>query len=146
MDAVLKFLNPVGWVSWMPLMLVPMIACFVVVGNSSAQDVLVSWQMPSGAKTEITMANGIVYLALFCLMVETWKSTRTNTVAIVDLILSTILLVAGVVCYVLFAGFGSATFLTLVFIQLIDVLTSMVVMVRAARRDFGITQGVVGGV
>lgn len=145
MAFLLKLLNPVNWLGWVPWMMFPMIATVLLVGQGNGTNFVIGWDLPSGARTDITLTLAMVFLALFCLMVEVWKSTRTNTVALVDIILSTILLVVGIVLYVTVARFGTGTFLALVFIQFIDVLTSMVVMVRAARRDFGITQGVVGG-
>ena len=137
---------PIWFLNWIPWMIFPMVLCMVFVGQGNGASTLIGWDLPSGARTDVTLTLAMVFVGLFCLMIEVWKATRTNTVAIADLIASTVLLVVGIVFYIILPQFGTGTFLALIVIQLIDVLTSMVVMVRAARRDFGITQGVVGGV
>lgn len=137
--------SPIYILNFMPWMLMPMAAAFLLVGDGNGSNFVIGWDLPSGARTDVSLSQAITYFGLFCLMIEVFKSTRTNTVAIIDMILSTLLLVAGLVAYLVFAKFGTATFLMLVFIQFIDVLTSIVVMVRAARRDIGLGAGVLGG-
>lgn len=126
----------------MPLMLIPMLAYGGVRQSNFVYDIVFQWSLPSGGLTSITGGMCIIMLGMICLLFEIWKSTSTGARSIVDLILSMLLFVAGIVVYVLWPYFGTATFLALLLLQGLDVMAGAVVMIVGARRDFGVSGGV----
>jgi hypothetical protein len=97
--------------------------------------VLFSTNMMSGGVWSMTLGDLMVLIGLFFLFVEIMKSTRTSTASVVDHLLSTFVLVAFVVEFLLVAGAAHSVFFALMLIALVDVLAGFSVSIRAAGRD-----------
>ena len=91
--------------------------------------------MMSGGVWTMTVGDLLVAIALLLLFVEIVKSTRSNNASIVDHLLSTFVLVAYIVEFLLVRGAAHHVFFTLMMITLVDVLAGFSVSIRSAGRD-----------
>ena len=94
--------------------------------------------LPSGASLDLAVGDLLVILALILLFFEVFKSTRTGTASIVDHLFSVGLFIVCLLELVLLSAFGTATFLVLTLMSLIDVIAGFTVTISAARRDIGL--------
>ena len=92
--------------------------------------------MSSGAVVALTTGDILILAGLVTLFFEMLKSARPRAGAIVDHILSVGVLIVGLVEFLLVPFAGTASFLILTFICLIDVVAGFSVSIVAARRDF----------
>jgi len=96
--------------------------------------------LPSNANLNLSVGDLIVVFGLILLFVEIFKSTRTGTSSIIDHLLSVGLFVICLLELVLMPAFGTATFLFVTLMSLIDVVAGFTVTISAARRDIGIDE------
>jgi len=105
-------------------------------------DIIFYLRLPSGAEWAPTWGGVITLVGLITLYIEIFKSTRTNTISIVDHTLSTIVFVCFLVSWMVFpwtAGEkGDSTFLLLTIMSFIDVIAGFTITIATARRDFGL--------
>ena len=94
--------------------------------------------LPSGAVWKPTYGDLIVILGIFVLFVELFKSTRTSTTSIIDHILSTFVLVAFLVFWLIYPWAGNSYFMILTLMTFLDVLAGFTITISAAKRDIGI--------
>ncbi|MCB1743318.1 MAG: hypothetical protein KDK91_23280 [Gammaproteobacteria bacterium] len=97
-----------------------------------------SLPMPSGAALRLDTGDLIVFAGLFVMFFEIAKSTRTGAASVIDHILSVVLFVLCLLMLILWAPFGTATFLLITVMCLIDVIAGFTVSIISARRDVGI--------
>lgn len=98
--------------------------------------------LPSGAVLQLSAGNLLVVFGLLLLFVEIFKATRTGTASIIDHLLSVGLFVVCLVELILFEAFGTATFLVLTMMTLIDVVAGFTVTITSARRDIGLDEAI----
>ena len=110
--------------------------------GSAMEGTLWSPSLPSTATLDLSLGDLLVLLGLILLFFEIFKSTRTGTSSIVDHLLSVGLFVVCLLELVLLPAFGTATFLFLTLMSLIDVVAGFTVTISAARRDIGFDQKV----
>lgn len=99
----------------------------------------------SGAEFALTIGDLIVVLGVIFLSFEIIKSTRFKNVAFIDHTLSIILFIA---CLIMFMGVkfaGTPTFFIIMLMTLVDVITSVIIGIAVARRDFGGGGFAIGG-
>jgi hypothetical protein len=126
--------------------MIPMLAvlwlaynAMLLVGASSLLDRPAwSFRLPSGA--EWTMRGGEVLVAfgLLALYVEMLKATRTGTASVIEHSLSVLVFLLFVVEFIVVPGAGTATFLLLALMALLDVIAGFSISIFAARRDLAI--------
>jgi len=104
-------------------------------GGDPWGQVLFSMTMMSGGVWSMTLGDLMVLVGLLFLFIEIMKSTRTSTASVIDHLLSTFVLVAFIVEFLLVAGAAHSVFFTLMLIALVDVLAGFSVSIRAAGRD-----------
>ena len=121
-----------------PLILVPLLAYGVAQSLGSIDTGLLSWTTPAGDVTAVQKTDAIVLLAIFCLIIEVVKATSMKAIAMVDHLLSVVLLVFMALLYFNVSGFGSVSFLMLILLQAFDAVAGVWVSIRVARRDFSI--------
>jgi hypothetical protein len=98
--------------------------------------VLFSVPMPSaGTKWLISTGDVVVFIGLIMLFFELLKSTRSDSVAIVNHSLSMVLFIICLVEFLLLRPFGTSTFFLLTTMTLLDVLAGFIVTIITARRD-----------
>lgn len=94
--------------------------------------------LPSGAVWKPTYGDLMIIFGIFVLFIELFKSTRTSTTSIIDHILSTFVLVAFLVCWLIYPWAGNSYFMILTMMTFLDVLAGFTITISAARRDIGI--------
>lgn len=98
--------------------------------------------LPSDTSLDLSVGDLLVVFGLALLFVEIFKSTRTGTSSIIDHLLSVGLFVVCLLELILVPAFGTATFLFLTLMSLIDVIAGFTVTISAARRDIGLDEGI----
>lgn len=124
-----------------PLMIVPLalynlgLAGFFGEADYPWSETLFSLRMMSGGVFSLTLSDLMVLVALLLFFVELLKSTRTSNASIVDHFLSTAVLVAFIVQFLLVERAATSLFFMLMVIALVDVLAGFAVSLRASSRD-----------
>lgn len=96
---------------------------------------LFTLNMMSGGQWTMTLGDALVVVTLVLLFVEIVKATRTTNTSIVDHLLSTFVLIAYLVEFLMVRGAAHHIFFTLMVVTLVDVLAGFSVSLRAAGRD-----------
>jgi hypothetical protein len=94
--------------------------------------------MVSGASFTLSMGDVLIVISLVLLFVEILKATRAGASTIVDHLLSTLVLIAFLVEFLLVAQASTPTFFILMVVTLIDVVAGYSVSIRNASRDLTI--------
>lgn len=111
----------------------------LLVGASAVLDRVVwSLTLPSGAAWTIRGGEFLVALGLLALYGEMLKATRTGTTSVIEHSLSVVVFVAFLVEFIVVPGAGTATFLLLALMALLDVIAGFSISISAARRDLAI--------
>jgi len=97
---------------------------------------IAEFRLSSGAIIVLTTGDILILAGLVTLFFEMLKSARPRAGAILDHILSVGVFIVGLVEFLLVPYAGTATFLILTFICLVDVVAGFSVSIVAARRDF----------
>lgn len=115
----------------------------VLVGASSVLErVVSSFTLPSGAVWTMRGGEVFVALGLVALYVEMLKATRTGTSSVIEHSLSVLVFVLFLVEFIIVPGAGTATFLLMTLMALLDVIAGFSISIFAARRDFAIDRTV----
>ena len=101
---------------------------------------ILSLPLPSSASLTVTLGELLILFGLLLLYLEIFKATRTGMASIIDHLLSIALFIVCLVEFLLLAGMGTATFLILSVMTLIDVIAGFTVTITGARRDVGLVQ------
>ena len=83
----------------------------------------------------------LVMLGLILLYGEILKATRASKATIVDHALSMVVFVVFLVEYIVVAGAGTATFMILTLMALLDVIAGFTITISTSRRDISLGQG-----
>lgn len=112
---------------------------FMSTPDNYIPDVLVaSFVIPSGATLHITWNIFFILVGICILYFEILKSTRATYQALIDHLLSLVVFVIFLVELIVLPEMGSATFLILTLLALIDVIAGFTVSLSTARRDISI--------
>ena len=125
-----------------PLLIVPFIVFNVVgigvIGDGSADPwmaVIMSLTMISGATWTMSLGDLMITLSLFLLFFEIIKATRIGASSIIDHLLSTFVLIAYLVEFLVVGFAAHAVFFILMIIALVDVVAGFSISIRSATRD-----------
>ena len=125
-----------------PLLIVPFIVFNVVglgaLGDGSADPwiaVIMSLTMISGEIWSMTLGDLMITLALALLFFEILKATRVGSSSIIDHLLSTFVLIAYLVEFLIVGYAANAVFFILLVIALVDVVAGFSISIRTATRD-----------
>ncbi len=97
--------------------------------------------LPSTAVFALRAGDFFTLAGLVALFIEMLKAARSSTSAVVDHILSTLTLVAALLCFLLIDYCGTGTFFILTTMTLIDVIAGFSVSIFTARRDLNMHTG-----
>ena len=100
--------------------------------------------MPSDAFWSVTNADLFIVAALVLLLIEIIRATSVGDAAITNHGLSLGVLTLCIVEFVVLPGFATSTFFIITAMAVIDVVGGIVISIRAARRDFGVSGDVLG--
>jgi hypothetical protein len=124
-----------------PLLLVPFVLynmlAFLTPGLSWTQEIA-RFHMMSGADWTLTSSDILISGAILLLFGEMLKATRLSTRTIVDHLLSTVLLLAMVVEFLLLRQAATGTFFLLLVIAFVDVVGGFTITIRTAQRDISV--------
>jgi quinol-cytochrome oxidoreductase complex cytochrome b subunit len=104
-------------------------------GDESLNKILFEAQLMSGGKFVMDFGQLLMFLGIIFLAIEVIKSTRTANSSILDHGLSIVILIIFIVEFITVAKCGTATFLILAFMSLVDVIVGFTVTLSASKRD-----------
>jgi hypothetical protein len=113
----------------------------VFLSATALNDTVLSVSMMSGAVLSLTTGDLVILLGLFVLFIEVMKSARSTSSTILDHMLSTVVFIVALVEFLIVRQAGTAVFLIITTICLIDVVAGYTVSIRAARRDIAFDNG-----
>jgi hypothetical protein len=96
--------------------------------------------MVSGERWVLTWADLMIVLGLACLFVEVLKSTQTGRNSVIEHMLSTVLLVAFLIEFILVGAAASSLFFILMVMSLVDVVAGFTISITGAGRDVTMAQ------
>lgn len=124
-----------------PLSMIVLLAYNVLVLASSPtnylpDEIVAQFQIPSsGATLTITWNILFVLIGIAVLYIEILKSTRASMQAVLDHVLSLCVFVVYLIELLVWREMGSATFLILTMLALVDVIAGFTVSLSTAQRD-----------
>lgn len=127
-----------------PLYMILLVSYNLIIFMSSPSNyipdaVVASFVIPSsGATLTITWNILFILVGICFLYLEILKSTRATYQALLDHLLSLVVFVIFLVELIILREMGSATFLILTLLSLIDVIAGFTVSLSTARRDISI--------
>lgn len=132
-----------AWFSFFPLLgiMVVVYAALAAVGVNFAT-VLFDLPLPSGGIWNVTVSDLLLTLALFLLFIEILKSTRTGGNSVIDHSLSMIVFIVCLILFLVWSAAATSLFFLITVISLVDVVAGFSVTIRAARRDYSISDDV----
>lgn len=98
----------------------------------------------SGDSWSLSPGDLIIVLGLVILFFEIIKSTRTDTISLVNHAIAALAFVLFLLEFLIVRGFMNSTYFILMMMQLIDVIAGYTVTVVAAKRDIGSSGGIIG--
>ena len=107
----------------------------VFMSATALNDPVLSVPMISKAVMTVTVGDLVILLGLVVLFIEVLKSARSATSTILDHMMSTAVFIVALVEFLIVREAGTAVFLILTTICLIDVVAGYTVSIRTARRD-----------
>ena len=107
----------------------------VLSGDDSLHKILFEAKLMSGGDFVLDFAHFMLFLGIVFLAAEVIKSTRTANSSIVDHGLSIVVLIIFIVEFITVKKCGTATFLVLAFMSLVDVIVGFTVTLSSAKRD-----------
>ena len=123
-----------------PLLVVPFVA-YHIIALFTGQDPafwsgqILSVPMVSGVPWSLTSGDLMLIVGLGCLFIEIVKSTNTGRASVAEHMLSTVMLIAFLVSFLLLGYCASSTFFLLMVMALVDVIAGFTVSITGAGRD-----------
>ncbi len=102
---------------------------------------LFSLNMMSGAIWHYSVGDAMITFGLLLLFFEILKATRIGKLSIVDHLLSTLVLVAFLIEFLLVGAAATSVFFILMLITFVDVMAGFSVSIRSATRDVSLGEG-----
>ena len=100
--------------------------------------VLYSFSLPSGTIWKPTWGDLMVMTGVVTLYFELFKATRTTEASIFDHLLSTFVLIAYLVVWLIHPWGGNSVFLILTAMSFLDVIAGFTITISSARRDLAL--------
>src|SRR5215813_3011907 len=120
-----------------PLLIIPfalynMIAFLL---DTDFHQTMFSVPLLSGKSMDVSTGDILVVMSVLLLYVEILKSTRLSSKAIVDHVLSMVLLLAMVIEFISVQRAATSTFLIITALSFVDVIGGFTITIRTAQRD-----------
>lgn len=136
----------------LPLLAIPVLILNVIVFTGAGGGDLRDWLNQSlfsitglsGDSWSLSPGDLIVVLGLVLLFVEIIKSTRTDSISLINHGIAALAFVLFLLEFLIVKGFMNSPFFIIMMMQLIDVIAGYTVTVIAAKRDFGSSGGIAG--
>ena len=126
-----------------PLLLIPFVLYNMVtlLLNLEFNTTVFSISLLSGTSMNVSTGDTLVILGVILLYIEILKATRLSSKAIIDHVLSFVLLIAMVAEFIMVERAATSTFLILMSLSFVDVIGGFTVSIRTARRDISLERG-----
>lgn len=98
----------------------------------------------SGDSWNLSPGDLIIVVGVVILFFEIIKSTRTDTISLVNHAIAALAFILFLLEFLIVKGFMNSTFFILMMMQLVDVIAGYTVTVVAAKRDIGSSGGIAG--
>ena len=133
----MRFVFAIPWFTWL------LIGANIAMLGGSVDAPLVNiiageFDLPSGRRVYLTIADWLLLAGVLCLWVEVFKATRTSVASVVDHALSLVVFVIYLVEFLIVDRVGNTTFLILTLMAFTDVVSGFTVTIFTAKRDFSI--------
>ena len=130
---------------YFPMFAIPLIAynMLMITGDSIATNpvALTIPLMNSEEAMTLNVGDILVMLGIVFLYFEILKATRASKATIIDHALSLIVFIVFLVEYIVVAGAGTATFMILALMSLLDVIAGFTITISTSRRDISFGDG-----
>jgi len=97
---------------------------------------LFTMKLPSEALWKPSWSGIFIMFGVVMLYFEVIKSTKTNTLASIEHVLSIGVFILALMLFILYKPAGTSTFLIITLMSLLDVIAGLSISIAAARRDF----------
>lgn len=128
-----------------PLMIVPFILYNLAMvgllgggGVAMLDDVVISWQMLSGADWTMRFGDILIVAGLLLLFIEILKASRNGRGSLMNHMLSMLVFIVYLVEFLLVRDAATQTFFILMVTTFVDVIGGFTVAIRSAGRDVSI--------
>ena len=122
-----------------PLLAVPLLAYNIVMLSGDAiatnPDLIRIPLMANDEAMFLKLGDILVMLGVIFLYFEILKATRASQSTIIDHALSLVVFIVFLVEYIVVAGAGTATFMILALMSLLDVIAGFTITISTSRRD-----------
>lgn len=120
-----------------PLLLIPFALYNMITFllNLTFSETLFGLSLLSGARLSVTAGDVLIVVGVLLLYVEIVKATRLGSKAIVDHVLSLILLIGMALEFLTVQRAATGTFLILTVLSFVDVIGGFSITIRTAQRD-----------
>lgn len=130
---------------YFPMFAIPLVAYnILMISGDSLQanpDIIRIPLMANDEAMHLKMGDILVMLGIFFLYFEILKATRASKATIVDHALSLVVFIIFLVEYIVVAGAGTATFMILALMSLLDVIAGFTITISTSRRDISFGDG-----
>ena len=130
---------------YFPMFAIPLIAYnILMISGDSLQtnpDIIRIPLMANDDAMHLKMGDILVMLGILFLYFEILKATRASKATIVDHALSLVVFIIFLIEYIVVAGAGTATFMILALMSLLDVIAGFTITISTSRRDISFGDG-----
>ncbi len=130
---------------YFPMFAIPLIAYnILMISGDSLQtnpDIIRIPLMANDDAMHLKMGDILVMMGIIFLYFEILKATRASKATIVDHALSLVVLIIFLIEYIVVAGAGTATFMILALMSLLDVIAGFTITISTSRRDISFGDG-----
>ncbi len=130
---------------YFPMFAIPLIAYnILMISGDSLQtnpDIIRIPLMANDDAMHLKMGDILVILGILFLYFEILKATRASKATIVDHALSLVVFIIFLIEYIVVAGAGTATFMILALMSLLDVIAGFTITISTSRRDISFGDG-----
>ncbi len=101
-------------------------------------------KMFSGQVWHFSVGDLVVIVSLCMLFVEVVKATRTTAMEIINHALSMLVFIIALVEFLVLKPFATTTFFLVTMMSLFDIVAGFTISIVAAKRDLGVSGGIIG--
>ncbi len=129
-----------GVISFIPFLgiVVAIHIVLALIDNTLLDGELVAVPLFSDALWSLRLVDLLLALALFALLIDIIKSTRTSRATALNHVVTMAVFVVCLLCFLLLPATGTSSFFVLTVISLVNVVAGFTVSLSAARRDIAI--------
>ncbi len=115
------------------------------VGPTWTEQEIIGIPMVSTDVWTITYGYAFIIGSMAFLFVELLRSTQTGTDSILNHALSVLVFIVSLLLFIIVKGYGNSIFFVFLTMTFLDFMAGFIVTTVTARRDFGVTSGIIGG-